>query len=31
VKLSNLYEQVTNKIVAELEAGAVPWTRPWKL
>jgi antirestriction protein ArdC len=30
VKLSNLYEQVTNKIVAELEAGAVPWTRPWK-
>jgi antirestriction protein ArdC len=30
VKLSNLYEQVTTKIIAELETGAVPWTRPWK-
>lgn len=30
MKLANLYEQVTNKIIAELETGAVPWTRPWK-
>ena len=30
MKLANLYEQVTTKIIAELETGAVPWTRPWK-
>jgi antirestriction protein ArdC len=27
---SNLYQTVTAVIVAELEAGAVPWTKPWK-
>ena len=30
MKLANLYEQVTTKIIAELETGAVPWTRPWR-
>lgn len=26
---ANLYEEVTNKIIAELEAGRVPWVQPW--
>src|SRR4051812_1631731 len=30
MRLNNLYEQVTSKIVAELEAGAIPWTKPWQ-
>ena len=30
MKLANLYAQVTSKIVAELENGAVPWTKPWR-
>ena len=30
MRIANLYEQVTAKIVAELEAGAVPWTKPWR-
>ncbi len=30
MKIKHLYAEVTNKIIAELEAGAVPWTRPWK-
>src|ERR1700692_1154202 len=30
MRLTNLYEQVTAKIVAELEAGGVPWTKPWR-
>ncbi len=30
MKIRHLYAEVTNRIVAELEAGAVPWTRPWK-
>jgi antirestriction protein ArdC len=30
MRLNRLYEQVTAKIVAELEAGAVPWTKPWQ-
>ena len=30
MKLANLYAQVTSKIVAELESGAVPWTKPWR-
>lgn len=30
MKINHLYAEVTNRIVAELEAGAVPWTRPWK-
>jgi antirestriction protein ArdC len=25
-----IYETVTNEIIAELEAGAIPWTKPWK-
>jgi len=25
----NLYDEVTQRIVAELEAGTVPWVRPW--
>lgn len=27
----DLYEKITNQIVAELEAGVFPWARPWKL
>lgn len=26
----NIYEEVTNKIVAALEQGITPWKRPWK-
>ena len=26
----DLYQKVTNQIIAELETGAVPWIRPWK-
>jgi len=26
----DLYQQVTNAIVAELERGVAPWGRPWK-
>lgn len=25
-----IYETVTNQIIADLEAGAIPWTQPWK-
>ena len=25
----NLYEEITTKIIAELEAGRVPWVQPW--
>ena len=25
-----IYEQVTNQIIADLESGTVPWLRPWK-
>src|SRR5580700_3285058 len=28
--MSAIYETVTNQIIAELEAGAIPWTQPWK-
>jgi antirestriction protein ArdC len=28
--VASLYAQVTASIIAQLEAGAVPWTRPWK-
>jgi antirestriction protein ArdC len=24
-----LYQEVTDKIIAELEAGRVPWVQPW--
>ena len=26
---SNLYDDITNKIIAELEEGRVPWVQPW--
>ncbi len=26
---TNLYQEITDKIVAELEAGRVPWVQPW--
>ncbi|MGE4302724.1 MAG: ArdC family protein [Novosphingobium sp.] len=26
---TNLYEQITSRIIAELEAGRVPWVQPW--
>jgi antirestriction protein ArdC len=26
---TNLYEEITTKIMAELEAGRVPWVQPW--
>ena len=26
---ASLYEDITNKIIAELDAGRLPWVRPW--
>ncbi|MBI1180224.1 MAG: DUF1738 domain-containing protein, partial [Alphaproteobacteria bacterium] len=26
---ANLYDEITNKIIAELEVGRVPWVQPW--
>ena len=26
---TSLYDDITNKIIAELEAGRVPWVQPW--
>ncbi len=26
---ANLYDEVTNRIVAQLEEGRVPWVQPW--
>jgi antirestriction protein ArdC len=26
---SSLYQEITDKIIAELEAGRVPWVQPW--
>ena len=26
---TNLYDEITNKITAELEAGRLPWVQPW--
>jgi antirestriction protein ArdC len=26
---TSLYDDITNKIIAELEAGRVPWMQPW--
>ncbi|MCK1594300.1 DUF1738 domain-containing protein [Bradyrhizobium sp. 147] len=26
---ASLYDEITNKIIAELEAGGVPWVQPW--
>jgi antirestriction protein ArdC len=25
----SLYEEITNKIITELEAGRLPWVQPW--
>jgi antirestriction protein ArdC len=30
LKVTQLYDSVTQSIIKELEAGAVPWTRPWR-
>lgn len=30
MKIADLYRQVTDSIVAELEAGVAPWVKPWK-
>lgn len=27
--MNNIYQTITDKIIAELEAGTVPWVRPW--
>jgi antirestriction protein ArdC len=29
LKNHDLYEKVTNQMIAELEKGAVPWVKPW--
>lgn len=26
---ASLYDEITSKIIAELEAGRVPWVQPW--
>ena len=26
---TSLYDEITTKIIAELEAGRVPWVQPW--
>ena len=26
---ANLYHEITDRIIAELEAGRVPWVQPW--
>lgn len=26
---ANLYDEITSRIIAELEAGSVPWVKPW--
>src|SRR5260221_1271078 len=26
---ANIYQEITDKIIAELEAGRVPWVQPW--
>ena len=28
--INQLYEEVTKRIIAEMETGAVPWLKPWK-
>src|SRR5579872_7127267 len=28
--LAGLYDRVTSQILGELQAGAIPWTKPWK-
>ncbi len=29
VQRDNLYREITDKIIAELEQGIVPWVKPW--
>jgi len=29
VQRSNIYDEITTKIIAELEAGRLPWVQPW--
>jgi len=31
MQIAALYESVTRTIISQLEAGTVPWTRPWKV
>jgi len=31
MQIAELYEQVTSRIVKELESGVAPWVRPWKV
>lgn len=31
MQITTLYETVTNRIIAELEQGAAPWLKPWKV
>ena len=26
----NVYQEITDSIIAELERGALPWVKPWK-
>ena len=26
---ANLYDEITTRIIAELEAGRLPWVQPW--
>jgi len=27
---TSLYQEITDKIIADLEAGRVPWVQPWE-
>ncbi|MBL7372416.1 DUF1738 domain-containing protein, partial [Escherichia coli] len=28
---TSLYDEITGKIIGELEAGRVPWVQPWEI
>ena len=28
--MNKIYQQITDKIIAQLEAGTIPWRKPWK-
>jgi antirestriction protein ArdC len=30
MRITALYESVTNRIIEEMKNGTVPWTKPWK-
>jgi len=30
MKLQQLYDTVTNRIINDLQAGVAPWVKPWK-